>query len=88
MSQGERWEFAQGVVSEILNGGDGSIERRFVELVGLNQVAVSNMLIGGGSLGWWGEDDEFQRVKEWLAGQGTSSGRFVLASRGNFPPPS
>jgi hypothetical protein len=69
MSEDERLEFAQELAGEILQGGDGSMERKFAELVGLNRVAVRNILTGFGRFGCWGETDEMQRVDGWLAEQ-------------------
>lgn len=69
MSKDERLVFTQKLAHEILHGGDGTMERKFAELVGLNRVAVSNMLTGFGRFGCWGEADEMQRVDAWLAKQ-------------------
>ncbi len=69
MPRDERWEFVQNLVGEILDGGDGSMGRKFTELGDLDREVVRNNLHGGWSLGWWGDADECQRVKDWLAGQ-------------------
>lgn len=66
MSKDERLEFTQKLAREILHGGDGAMGRKFVGLVGLNRLAVSNILTGFGRFGCWGEADEMQRVDDWL----------------------
>lgn len=69
MPQEERWDFVLRLVREILEGGDGSMGRRFSELEGMNRKVLGNILWGGWSLGWWGNKDECQRVKDWLVVQ-------------------